>query len=746
MNTVGTGNPENPYVGLRPFESHHNELFFGRRRQTARLLDELQRTRFLTVVGSSGCGKSSLVRAGLIPVLEAGFLVEDRDLWRIVRVKPGDAPLGNLAAALAEEDDDDAGAFLAAITEEGVEGVEAYLAPRLGEHTSLLLLVDQFEEVFPFREARQEDGRERVRRRSEADEFVDLLLDLAASSEISLYVVVTMRSDFLGDCDVFSGLPEAMNESRFLVPRLRRDELREAIEGPALLRGVEVVPRLVERLLNEFEELTDRLPVLQHVLLRTWNKWRAGGGTGEIDLAAYEAAGTIERALSEHAEEAFREEDHELAAQIFKCLTDTDAGQRRVRRPASLQELVDVTGGSLSEVEAVSERFQADGRHFLVVSDAATPGERWVGISHESLIRQWRRLQRWVDEEKEAREIFRELVQRARRWERGVGALLQALDLPRFQERWDDVRVGWTRRYSNSEGDFSVARNFFRESVEKAQAAAGEWEQRRERWRPVAAAAALMVSVGLGFVITAGRPMFDLAQIDLPSRLFASFESIMTIPNAYFAGFLTASVAGFLTASVEVVSRYRDDPFRAVFTSPAGWIYLVVNAALSAIAYQLLTQSQDLMMSDVEAHLRLALLGGFGAAILVRARIFTVKTGSDEVPVGPGFIIDQLLRILDRQIDRSRAIRRTKMVFSSMADVDFDRVAKYAKTSIPSTSRDLSLEERRILVSRIAEIEGSEVDDVQKRYALGFLVLDFMGEAYLRALLAGVKLSESEPA
>src|SRR5205823_10121123 len=96
----------NPFVGLRPFDSDEGLLFFGRREQTIELMQQLHRTRFLAVVGSSGCGKSSLIRAGLIPKLKAGFLVEDRDRWHIAIMKPGDAPLGNLAATLLGTTDD----------------------------------------------------------------------------------------------------------------------------------------------------------------------------------------------------------------------------------------------------------------------------------------------------------------------------------------------------------------------------------------------------------------------------------------------------------------------------------------------------------------------------------------------------------------------------------------------------------------------------------------------------------------
>ena len=142
----------NPYVGLRPFEREDSLYFFGRREQTAELLQRLYETHFLAVVGSSGCGKSSLIRAGLIPALLGGFLVEQRDKWRIAIMKPGDAPLSNLAGALYSTDDEppdkaDIEALRSAIVEEHTQAVVDYLTPRLGSDTNLLLLLDQFEEI-----------------------------------------------------------------------------------------------------------------------------------------------------------------------------------------------------------------------------------------------------------------------------------------------------------------------------------------------------------------------------------------------------------------------------------------------------------------------------------------------------------------------------------------------------------------------------------------------------------------------
>jgi hypothetical protein len=259
-----------PYPGLRPFRSDETGIFFGREAQVDALLEKLDHFRFLAVIGASGCGKSSLVRAGMIPALETGLLARAGVRWQVATMRPGERPLRRLAealftpSALSLEPEPEAVAFLHATLRRGPRGlVEVLHDTPLPEGTNLLLLVDQFEEIFRYRQQGDSD---------EADAFVALLLATAAQHDVPVYVVVTMRSDFLGDCAVFHGLPEAINAGQFLTPRLTREQRREAIVGPAMVFGGQVEPALVNRLLNDTGEELDQLPLLQHVLMRMWTR------------------------------------------------------------------------------------------------------------------------------------------------------------------------------------------------------------------------------------------------------------------------------------------------------------------------------------------------------------------------------------------------------------------------------------------------------------------------------------------
>ncbi|HTG17671.1 MAG TPA: hypothetical protein VK747_20655, partial [Blastocatellia bacterium] len=308
-----TETPSNPFPGLRPFEFHESLLYFGRDGQSEQLLRKLISTRFMAVVGTSGSGKSSLVRAGLLPALFGGFMTSADSDWRIAIFRPSNDPIGNLARAI-----DESGLFgspgegaahvqatmIESTLRRGSLGVvEAVRLAQIGPREQVLVVVDQFEELFRFAQVAASE-----RYQNEAAAFVKLLLEAARQREVPIYVVLTMRSDFLGDCSLFWDLPEAINEGQYLIPRLSRDQRREAITGPAAVCGAAITPRLVNRLLNDTGDNPDQLPILQHALMRTWNRWKEENRDSEpIDLQHYEAIGEMSAALSRHADEAYND-------------------------------------------------------------------------------------------------------------------------------------------------------------------------------------------------------------------------------------------------------------------------------------------------------------------------------------------------------------------------------------------------------------------------------------------------------
>ncbi|MEM0516901.1 nSTAND1 domain-containing NTPase [Aequorivita flava] len=396
----------NPYVGLRPFTEEENLLFFGRDEQTLELLQRLHSNRFVAVVGSSGSGKSSLIRAGLIPALKGGFLVENSSQWLVAVMKPGQNPMYNLAETILRQinyniEAPEIQALVKRIKKEGVSALLNTIQPlRINKNANFFLLVDQFEELFRF-SMKQTDASHKT----EAIDFVNIILKLSEQKHIPFYVVLTMRSDFIGDCAQFFGLPEALNKSQYLVPRLNRLELKKVIEGPAKLYGGKFNTALTSRLINDLGKVKDELPLVQHALMRMWDYEVRVDKSGELDLEDYKQIGGIENALSVHADEALKElkpEEVSLAKSLFQALTTIDENGRKIRRPAQLSYLKKLTGASEDKLKTVINNFIKENRSFLVVGNIGDTGDKLIDISHESLIRHWKILNHWVEEENNA--------------------------------------------------------------------------------------------------------------------------------------------------------------------------------------------------------------------------------------------------------------------------------------------------------------------------------------------------------
>lgn len=501
----------NPFPGLRPFEPDEDHLFFGREKETDQLLRRLRTTRFVSVVGSSGSGKSSLVRSGLIPSLHSGFMVAAGSSWRVATLRPGEDPIGHLASALSRPeilgtDDElaDTNCLLIESTlRRGALGlVDAVRHARVPREDNLLIVVDQFEELFRFHRSRHA-----ATSTGDAIGLVNLLLEATRQEQVPIYVVLTMRSDFIGDCIEYSGLPEAVNAGQYLVPRLTRAELRSAITGPVAVEGGSITPRLVLRVLNDLGHDQDQLPVLQHALMRTWDHWAEAHhppGT-PIDIADYETVGTLTHALSQHAEEAYADAGAArapLVERLFKALTDTFADPRGVRRPTAIRDLAAICEAPEAEVIEVVDIFRRRGRSFLMPPPPTPLGPASiVDLSHESLMRCWTRLIAWAEEERAAAAFYVRLSQAAEWYEEGSAGLWRDPELA-LALRWKEETQptpAWAMRYNET---LDRALLFLeRSEAERARVEAAREKERKKRLARAQGAAAvfgtLFVAAGI---------------------------------------------------------------------------------------------------------------------------------------------------------------------------------------------------------------------------------------------------------
>ncbi|MET9764922.1 helix-turn-helix domain-containing protein [Streptomyces sp. NPDC006372] len=380
-----------PYRGLARFESGDSGWFFGREQLTADLVDLLRRRRFAAVFGPSGSGKSSLLRAGLIPVLRQ---TQEPDLRpAAIRIlTPGERPARTHATLLPP-----------AGTGAGSGAADTFV------------IVDQFEEVFTL----CHDAAERAR-------FIDLLL-AAKEPEHRLRVLLAVRGDFYGRCAEHRDLAEALRDANLLAGAMSPAELRDAVVKPARAAGLTVERALTARLVEEVADAPGGLPLLSHALLETWRRRR--GKT--LTMAGYEAAGCLDGAIAKTAEEVFgrfTEAQAATARRVLLRLIAPGDGTPDTRRPVERAELPG-TGR-----EDTAEVLEALAKARLLTLDGDT-----VEMAHEALITAWPRLRGWIEEDRERLRVHRNLTEAAHAWQqlgRERGALYRGSRLGAAQEHF----------------------------------------------------------------------------------------------------------------------------------------------------------------------------------------------------------------------------------------------------------------------------------------------------------------------
>ena len=446
----------NPYPGLRPFGIEESHLFFGREGQSEEVLRHLAENRFVAVIGASGSGKSSLMYCGLVPILQGGFITEAGSDWHVITTRPGNDPIGNLAASITGSQKDPE------VSETEIQITGAVLrrssrglieALRRQVHTgdgNILLMVDQFEELFRYKKSRRD-----AVSFNESEAFVKLLVEAVRQPELPVYTILTMRSDFIGECSQFQELTSLINESNYLIPQMTRDDFRDAVTGPVAVGSATIDPNLVQQLLNDVGDNPDQLPILQHALMRTWDYWQQQKDLERpISISDYEAVGRMEKALSEHANEAFEElssREKEICESMFKTLTEKGGDNIGIRQPSRLEIVAEIARAGKEEVIRVVEVFRKPGRSFLTPAFPVTLEEGTViDISHESLMRIWDRLKIWVEEEAHAVQMYKRLAEASALYHLGKTGLWRPPDL-QLALNWrrkQQPSLTWAQRYN----------------------------------------------------------------------------------------------------------------------------------------------------------------------------------------------------------------------------------------------------------------------------------------------------------
>jgi class 3 adenylate cyclase/WD40 repeat protein len=431
LRTMATGDEpptagEAPFMGLHAFDAADASRFFGREELTARLVERVDAERFLAIVGASGSGKSSLVRAGLVPALDAAGAG-----WRTTILTPTERPIEALALALPAGPGS-VGATASLMDDLRGDPRSLHLAAvRLIEgggrrrQGRLLLVVDQFEELYTIcRDARDREA------------FIACLLTATNTAGGPVHVVITLRADFYGHLASQEELRQIVATKQEYIGPMSPGELRRAIEAPATNGGWEFVPGLVDLILRDVGDEPGALPLLSHALLETWQRRRGAIMT----LKAYGESGGVQGAIARTADRVMQAEldteQRTIARGIFLRLTELGEGTQDTRRRVALSEILPADPAAAEAVRGV----------LLLLADRRliTVAEATVEVAHEALIREWPTLREWLDEDRDGLRTHRHLTEATEEWlllERDDGALYRGLRLTQADE-WARADAG----------------------------------------------------------------------------------------------------------------------------------------------------------------------------------------------------------------------------------------------------------------------------------------------------------------
>jgi WD40 repeat protein len=455
--------PVNPYKGLRAFQESDSDDFFGREALVQKLLDRLQElhplARFLAVVGPSGSGKSSVVKAGVIPALRKNAIPAS-DKWFIVEMLPGLHPLDEIESALLKIAVTPPVALsnLLRADEKGLgEAVKRVLPDDAAE---LLLVIDQFEEVFT-----------QVESENERTHILNSLRAAILDPASRLRVIVTLRADFYDRPLNYEGFGSLMRDRTEVVLPLSAEELQQAIAGPAERVGLLVEPALVAEMVSEIQDEPGALPLLQYALTEVFEK-REGI---TLTLEAYRASGGALGALAHRAEElyqTFNEEQQATTRQIFLRLVTLGEGTEDTRRRVLWAELIAIEGYDDTIMQDVLELY---GKYRLLTFGAdPQTREPTVEVAHEALIRQWQRLREWLNESRESVRLQRRLIAALSDWQnqgRDASFLASGTRLVQYESLLESTNLALTAN----------EQTYIRASIRARDEKAAAEEARRER-------------------------------------------------------------------------------------------------------------------------------------------------------------------------------------------------------------------------------------------------------------------------
>ncbi|MGW8225746.1 MAG: nSTAND1 domain-containing NTPase [Anaerolineales bacterium] len=570
---VFSGRP--PYLGLVTYQESDTDLFFGREELLEKLLSRLAGERFLCLSGPSGSGKSSLVRAGVIPALRKGLAIPGSDKWLIRTLTPGNQPIESLAKAMAAMASQVGQSFQFAgdhVRENGKIDAKALstlidLFTQDGGSQQALIVVDQFEEVFA-------ENRDKV----EQDAFIAQLIYAVQAENGNLNVILTLRSDFLSHTTSLPGLNQLINQGIQLIGAMDSSELARAITLPAIQEGVEVEPELVEKVISEMLGEPGALPLMQFTLRDLFDRQNPKQGEPvKLTLNEYLQSGGVWEALSRHADKALSEigsENQKTARQVFTRLVEIGANQADTRRTATTAELIAIGVDPTSLEHFLSVMTKAR----LIVAQGEQSGgsgdRRSISLAHDRLIHDWPWLKALVNENREAIALVSQLEAEANQWKRHKGEgsyLLSGKRLISAQDRLADKDLALS----------PLGQKFLEESIQQDQAYQRQIKVNQMRDSIIRGLIGGGVGFGMAFLLA------FWPQLGSSDLILLIFGMIFMAASGAFAGLFLAGSVQALNSWSERFSRISSLAISGLVGAVAFSVPVMINYLLFAAPFEM---------------------------------------------------------------------------------------------------------------------------------------------------------------
>jgi len=443
---------KNPFPGIRSFEIEDSEYFYGRDNQIQDVVNSLFRNKFIAVIGPAGSGKSSLIKAGVIPAI---INSEEKDNWEYFIFSPENNPLGNFSKALFQI----AVKFIPNLTEDEIElrisddftffkNIIKIISDESKKKT--LLYIDALEDIFFYSDSSEKNSINSVL-------FIKFLIEIVQNKQNNIYILTSLKSDYLSFCRNFEGFVEIINKGHYLVPKLNAQQKIDAIIKPLQKYNIQVSNTLLDKIISEIDETEGQLLVLQHTLKRTWEYWRKNAPESQqIDIEHYNAVGGLENSINLHAEEIFHnlenDKNKNLTEKIFKSLIIIKTDNSISRLSVLLSDISLISGEKNDLIIRILDNFRNNDVAFLEpLSNISLDEDSLIRISRDIVLDKWLRLKNLIKDEVNSVAIYKQLSNSAGLYQKGEAKLWIN---PELQQgitwvKTNNPNIHWAKRYDS---------------------------------------------------------------------------------------------------------------------------------------------------------------------------------------------------------------------------------------------------------------------------------------------------------